>query len=372
MMRVLHYIPSIDRSSGGVGVYMQLLAKGLGQLCDLHVITHHSADEYALPNCTLHYIDPKWLPWNNCKSQFVALLQQLNPDVVHVNCCWTPLCSFIALWTKALGKKVVYTPHGMLEPWILRRHYYTRKLPAILLYQRRAIRKADVLHATADSEKQNLLRLGWNPNVDIVGNCVDVNAIAMKTSWQRTRTILFLSRVHVKKGINFLIEALSQITHSANPNAANIAKVQIAGPGDEAYVAELRILAQQLGVADKVEFLGPVFGDKKYELFRSADCFVLPTHSENFGIVVTEALACGTPVITTQGTPWSELPTAHCGWWTEIGTAPTAEALTQFLALSPNQIETMGRNGRRLVEEKYSCQIIAQQMMSLYNQLLAR
>lgn len=366
-MRVLHYIPSIDRASGGVGVYMQLLANGLGRLCDLHVLTHRSAEEYALPNCTVHYIAPKWLPWNNCKREFVALVRELNPDVVHVNCCWTPLCSLVAMWAKDLGKKVVYSPHGMLEPWILRRHYYTRKLPALLLYQRRAIRKADVLHATADSERQNLLRLGWNANVSVVGNCVDVDGIAMKTSWSRTRNILFLSRVHVKKGINFLIEALSRISPSDG-----IDKVLIAGPGDEAYVAELRALARQLGVADRVEFLGPVFGERKYELYRQADCFVLPTHSENFGIVVTEALACGTPVITTKGTPWSELATAHCGWWTEIGTAPTAEALSQFLALSSDELEAMGRNGRRLVEEKYSCQIIARQMKSLYDDLLAR
>ena len=361
-MRILHYIPSIDETSGGVGAYMQLLTRDLGALCELHVVTHQSENERKLEGCTLHYIADKWLPWNNCKREFIQLLKEVRPDVVHVNCCWTPLCSMVTLWAKQMGLKVVYTPHGMLEPWIMSRHYWTRKLPAILLYQRRAVRAADLIHATAESEKQNILKLGWNNNVHVIGNCVDVNSIGMKSDWRRKKRILFLSRVHVKKGINFLIEAMAVLKDEFNGYV-----VKIAGPGEESYVEVLKGLAQRLRVDDKMEFVGPVFGDKKFDLYREADVFVLPTHSENFGIVVTEALACGTPVITTKGTPWEELESCQCGWWTEIGTDPTAEALKAFLCLSEDELEAMGRSGRRLVEERYSCQRIAKEFMEMYN-----
>ena len=364
-MKVLHYIPSIDEASGGVGAYMQLLTRDLGALCELHVVTHRSENERKLEGCTLHYISNRWLPWSSCKAEFVRLLEAVKPDIVHVNCCWTPLCSRVTFWAKSRGYRVVYTPHGMLEPWILSRHYWTRKLPAILLYQRRAIRWADRLHATAESEKENLLRLDWNRRVQVIGNCVDVDGIRMKPDWRRKKRMLFLSRGHVKKGINFLIEAVAALKDELDGYV-----VKIAGPGEESYINELKELAKRLRVDDRVEFVGSVFGDRKFDLYREADVFVLPTHSENFGIVVTEALACGTPVITTKGTPWEELETCRCGWWTEIGANPTAEALKAFLSLSEDELETMGRNGRRLVEERYSCQKIAKEFTDMYNKVV--
>ena len=363
-MKVLHYIPSIDEASGGVGAYMQLLTRDLGALCELHVVTHPSENERKLEGCTLHYISNRWLPWSSCKAEFVRLLEAVKPDIVHVNCCWTPLCSRVTFWAKSRGYKVVYTPHGMLEPWILSRHYWTRKLPAIWLYQRRAIRWADRLHATAESEKKNLLRLGWNRRVQVIGNCVDVDGIRMKPDWRRKKRMLFLSRVHVKKGINFLIEAVAALKDELDGYV-----VKIAGPGEESYINELKELAKRLRVDDRVEFVGSVFGDRKFDLYREADVFVLPTHSENFGIVVTEALACGTPVITTKGTPWEELETCHCGWWTEIGSKPTVKALRDFLSLTEKELERMGQNGRRLVEERYSCQKIAKEFMNMYEAL---
>ena len=164
------------------------------------------------------------------------------------------------------------------------RHYWTRKLPALLLYQKRAVVWADRLHATAESEKQNLIKLGYNNRISVIANGIDVDNVEMKHSWKRNREILFLSRVHVKKGINFLIEAVAALKSEMEGYC-----VKIAGEGEESYVNELRQLAARLGVEDMVKFTGGVYGDSKWELFRLADMFVLPTHSENFGIVVAGA-----------------------------------------------------------------------------------
>lgn len=362
MMRILHYIPSIDRKSGGVGSYVALLAKDLGRLVELHVATHRTANMFPMENAEVHYITT-WKRPLKMRCEWLKLLDDVRPDVVHVNTCWMPSCAMVQKWAQKAGFYVVLSPHGMLEPWILRRNYWTKKLPALLLYQKTAIRDADCLHATAESERANLLSLGWNTNVGVVANGVDVSDVAMKTSWRRTGKILFLSRVHPKKGIEFLLEALAGLMDTDF-------QVLIAGEGEPSYVSSLKECAARLGIAQRVTFVGGVYGEEKWRLYREADCFVLPTYSENFGIVVAEALASGTPVITTKGTPWQDLESRGCGWWTEIGAQPTAEALMSFLSCSAEQLETMGRRGRHLIEEKYSTQKVAQDMLNLYQRLL--
>lgn len=364
-MRILHYIPSIDETSGGVGAYMQLIAKGLNKRVDLVVVTVASPQPRKI-DCAALYTVSNWKRPLALKRDWCTLLKEIKPDVVHVNGCWTPDCAMLQWWAQQLGYKVVLTPHGMLEPWIIQRHYWTRKLPALLLYQKAAIRNADLLHATAESERKNLLSLGWNKRITVIGNCVNSEEISIKHSWQLQKRILFLSRIHIKKGIHFLIEACAELKDELKGW-----QVDITGPGDKTYIEDLKRMTNKLGISDMVNFIGPIYGDSKYELYRKADIFILPTYSENFGIVIAEALAAGTPVITTKGTPWEELETKHCGWWTEIGTKPLTSALRNFLRCDETELEDMGCNGRKLIEEKYSTDIISQQFVHMYKEIQA-
>lgn len=363
MLTILHYIPSIDHSSGGVGVYMQLLARDLGKQCRLHVLTHASKSQLELENCVLHYIPYKWLPWDNCKQDFLSLLEKIHPDVFHTNSCWMPVSALTAIWAKEAGYKVVYTPHGMLEPWCMNRNKW-KKIPAIWLFQRKGLQVCDMIHATSEMEKQNILNLGWNGNVCNISNCVQLDKIPMKRCWKRTKTILYLSRIHPKKGIPFMIEAVAALKSQLLGY-----RVRIVGSGETAYIEQLAALAKAKSVDDIVSFEPPVFGDAKWQLYADADLFVLPTYSENFGIVVAEALACGTPVMTTKGTPWQELEIYGCGWWIDIGSKALELCLSKFLQMDESTLQLMGRKGRSLIEEKYSSLAIAKQFMELYESM---
>ena len=363
-MKIIHYIPSIDRSWGGTSTYMQLLAKELGKLGELHILTHQSENPLDMENCRVHDI-PRYRPFSEKWKRAVGeLLDEIKPDVVHVNCCWTPDCAMIQKLAQSKGYKVVLTPHGMLEPWIVHRHYWTRKLPALWLYQKAAIRNADCIQATADSERENLLKLGYNSKIEVVKLGIDAGTITEKKSWKNTKQILFLSRVHPKKGINYLVEAATILRKELEDY-----RIVIAGEGDPDYVERQELKVYEAGLFNVVDFVGGVYGDEKWELFQNSDFFVLPTHSENFGLVIAEALASGTPVITTVGTPWKDLNTDHAGAWIEIGTQPLVESLRKFIALTDEQLEMMGRNGRKLIETKYSARGMAEEMMGLYKRL---
>lgn len=341
---------------------MQLLAKELGRLADLHVVTHRWPYPVAIENVELHYISRSLL--GGMRREFVALLDEIRPDVVHVNGCWMPQCALAQWLAQRRGCKIVLTPHGMLEPWIIRNHYFTKKLPALWLYQKNVVKAADYLHATAISEKENLLALGYNDNIVVIPNGIDTGGVALKSSWQRRREILFMSRVHVKKGIETLIEAVALMRDELRGYV-----ITIAGEGDRRYIEMLKDKICRLGLGDMFRFVGGVYGNGKWQLLKNADVLVLPTFSENFGIVVAEALACGTPVITTKGAPWHDLETWDCGWWIERSVGGIVDALRDFLRMDEAGLERMGRNGRQLVEEKYSSRRMAERMFALYERL---
>lgn len=363
-MTIIHYIPSIDRTWGGTSTYMQLLAKPLGKLAELHILTHHSDNPLPMENCRVHEI-PRYRPFSaNWRKAVVGLLNRVKPDVVHVNCCWTPDCAMIQKVAQGMGYKVVLSPHGMLEPWIVQRHYLTRKLPALMLYQKAAVKKADCIHATADSERDNLLKLGYNSRVKVVKLGIDADGIALKKSWKRTRRMLFLSRVHPKKGVNFLVEAAAVLCEQLKGW-----HIVIAGEGDADYVDSLKTQIREQGLEDIVRLAGGVYGEEKWRLFQTSDFFVLPTHSENFGLAIAESLASGTPVITTNGAPWDDLNTCGAGACIDIGTQPLVDTLRQFISLTDDELERMGRNGRMLIERKYSAKVMAKEMMEIYRSL---
>jgi len=179
----------------------------------------------------------------------------------------------------------------------------------------------------------------------------------------RQLTALFLSRIHPVKGLLNLVAAWDRLRPAGW-------RMVICGPDEGGHLEQVKRTVAKVGLSSAFEFKPAVYGLEKNALCASADLFVLPSFSENFGLVIAEALACGVPVITTKGTPWEELHTRQCGWWIDIGVEPLVAALREAMALSDEQRKVMGQRGRRLVEENYSWPKIGADMKAVYEWVL--
>ena len=179
-----------------------------------------------------------------------------------------------------------------------------------------------------------------------------------------TRKLLFLSRIHPKKGIELLLEALALLRPTQWI-------CQIVGMGEAAYVAALKARIKVLNLDSVVEFVGPLYGAQKERAFQEASAFILPTYSENFGIAVAEAMSWGLPVITTTETPWSVLENPAMGWCVKPELNPISYALYQLFAKSPQELVVMGKVCREYVSHRFSWESIGMKMSEQYDQVLA-
>ncbi len=144
----------------------------------------------------------------------------------------------------------------------------------------------------------------------------------------------------------------------------------LAGPDEQRTRSRLEAQARDLGLAN-VTFPGPLYGEEKAKALAEADLFILPSRTENFGIAVAEALGAGLPVITTKGTPWSEIA-GSCGWWVDVNAAAIAKALADGMRLSDEERAAMGARGRELVAAKYQWESVGRAMAGVYETLVER
>jgi glycosyltransferase involved in cell wall biosynthesis len=230
------------------------------------------------------------------------------------------------------------------------------------IWQRRALQAVACVHVTALSELEDVRAFGLTDPVAVIPNGIDVPELPIKSAvrGKTIRQVLHLGRIHPKKGIDRLLRAWSLIDEYQDNW-----ELRIIGPSEGGHTQELQALAQQLKVRN-VHFEGPIYGDAKSRAYAQADLFILPTLHENFGMVVAEALAQGTPVISTKGAPWEGLISEHCGWWIEHGPEALAAAIKEAMVLSDEERATMGERGRDWMQRDFSWDTIAQKMESVY------
>ena len=366
-MKVLHVIGGITRSSGGPSRSVQGLVAGLNAAgVEAWLMTLSHRDE----------------PWVDGVTRFVnggefeEVVQRVEPDIVHLHGIWSVALHRCAVVCRRLRIKYVIAPRGMLEPWSLKQKWLKKRI-ARWLYQDRDLKCAEALHATAESEAEQFGKLGFKNPIIVSPNGVNVPKKFEPRNTQNTRKrVLFVSRMHPKKGVMELVEAWHRLKHATHSSQLNNWLCElvytVGGDFEKEYEAEVKARVQALGLQDEFVFTGALNDDEKWAAYACADLFVLPTYSENFGIVVAEALWAGVPVITTKGTPWKELEDWKCGWWIDVGTCPLVDTLFQAMSLTSDERQEIGRRGHQLTQSRYTWNAAVKAMMTGYDEILCR
>jgi glycosyltransferase involved in cell wall biosynthesis len=312
-LKCLHICESIDLRHGGVSraildLVSAIHAKGAEvALASAEIGTRAGGFEDLPEGLLLHDLSLK----KTFDSTAPALIK--DSTVVHIHTPWWVSNRKIVKIARSFGKPVVLSSHGMLDDWSmlqkpLKKYVYMKLFGERLLSQCR-------VHCTAEAEKDQVLKRSMPFAIDVIPLVIDEkyfsrapepNKATVKWPFLRdtqSQKLLFLGRVDPKKGLDIAIRALALL-----PNAI----LSVAGPGEEAYVSGLKCLATEVGVADRIRWLGSVYNQDKDSLLAACDCLVVPTQQENFGLVLVEGLSMGMHVVTTRGTDiWREIQS--CG-----------------------------------------------------------
>lgn len=375
VISVAQVVASLHPRDGGPSRTVVQLTDSLAKNSDINVtlISQSFTGEPSLPSLNKkvkrNVIESSSHLALNCGFPIHRELSRISScgiNIIHSNGLWLPVNHWASIIARRYGFPLIIQPRGMLEPWAMSDKILKKRI-AMKLYQRADINSAKALVATADSEYESIRQLGFRQPIAVIPNGVQFdfswNAETIPClSKGEIRTVLFLSRIHPKKGLLNLVRAWSQLS----PKNWRLC---IAGPNDGGHLDDVIALVQQLGLNESVIYVGDVDGEKKDLLYRRSDLFVLPTFSENFGVVVAEALTYGLPVITTHGAPWKDLESYSCGWWVEIGVDPLLAALRKATALTDDERHAMGERGKEYVR-RYNWNDIAQQTIELYRWIL--
>ena len=290
---------------------------------------------------------------------------KFNPQLVHLHGCWNRYIHRMACWCQAKNVPYVMSPHGAWTPWAWHYHRLKKRI-AWLLFQKRDALRAMAFHATVESEYDDIHRLGLHQPVVIAPLGARIPNGAIEDISKREKIVLYLGRLHHKKNVHGLLEAWKSIPNTSG-SGWRLLIAGKPGPGDDEYLEKLK---NESSV--NCSFVGEVTGLDKEKLYQSARVFVLPSFSENFGSVVLEALANGTPVITTSGTPWDNTVEAGCGWRTSADVKDLRKTMVRAIQTTDDELTRMSLAARQFVRENYSWEKSARTLVDAYQKVLEK
>lgn len=378
-MKVLTFITSISLKGGGPSRSVPMLVKGLAEVgVDITLMTFRSED---MNTHALEGTPAKLKVWEDGTTarEIEDFILSEQFDLIQLQSLWAKSYHVVALIARKHNIPYIITPRGMLEPWSLSQKKWKKKL-ALMFYQMKDLQKAACIFTTAEMEAQHVRELGVNAPMSVIPNGIETDGYACRTSLEGVKKqILFLSRVHVKKGIEILIDAFCKLR--AEGGVFKEWSVVIVGNGEDDYIESLKRKVDELELEDCIKILPPVFGEAKTKLYQESSLFCLPSYSENFGMVIAEALSCGVPAITTNGTPWQLLNGDYAtmgasldmlgedkrtGWCIDLSVKNLERTLREAMAMSPAALYEMGQRGSKMINENFNYRSVALKTKCLY------
>jgi len=377
-MNIAFVLPYLaDRFGGPVAV-----AKGMGRsLAGMgHEVSYWATatngDRHEMASTPgAHLFGVNWPhAWYRSKGLKRGLSDAISSaDILQIQSVWT--YPSYAAGRIACDSDIPYIilPAGTLQPWALGngRMRRLKKMTYFHLIAKSLMDRAACVQTASMQEAEQVQKLGYAGPVTVIPNGVDIDGLndgqgsEADVLWPALKdrpVVLFMSRLSPEKGLDLLIPAWADLVKSPGHGDAILV---IAGPDYRGYQETVRAMIDEYGVASRVLLTGMVQGARKASLLRRADVFILPSHTENFGIVVAEALACGTPVITTTQTPWEQLREVDAGVQVPPTRRDVRQALRDLLDMPASRRREMGQRGSTLIREHYTWDRVAAKFLRL-------
>lgn len=379
-MKVLILGSTNSRNAGGVFNSVRMLGHSLNahEEADVHFLMHD--DEYSAED--RKYYEPMPMhsytikgPTNLAYSpDMYNKLNKIKPDVIHTQGIWMYFSYVNKKYHSKTRTPYVVTPHGMLDPWQLNQSFSKdlKKKIVLSLYETTHLRQASCIQALCKSEYESIRAFGLSNPVAIIPNGTELplidsrdNRYPVECRWDQSsgrKTLLFLSRIHHKKGLDVLLQAWAL----TRPEKHNWQLVIAGETKDTGYMQSLINTSSQLGITDTVQFIGGQFGKNKEACFIDADAFILPSFSEGLPMAVLEAWAYKLPALIT---PFCNIPEGfdrNAAISIEPEPASIASGINALVGLNDEDRTQMGNNGYKLVTEKFTWQKVAESTLKLY------
>jgi len=387
-VRVLHVIPSVSAVHGGPSHAIVAMETALAK-CGIEVETVTTDDDgpgrhngradgetvkqngvlrhYFRKRAEFYKMAPSMARW------FSKNIQQY--DLVHIHALFSFSSTVAARAARRYGVPYIIRPLGVLNRYGIENRRPGLKRLSFRYVEGTILREAAAIHFTARAERDEagLLGIAMRREIVIPLGVVEANSelrsprdFGDARSPAQAARLLFLSRLDPIKNVEGLLSAFRQVLDRM-PGT----RLMMAGSGQETYVAALQTQARSLGIQDQVDWLGHVEGVEKQKVMKTADLFVLPSFSENFGIAAVEALATGLPCVLGEGVAIADdVVAARAG----VAVAPEASAIAEgVLAIlgDRDRWRIMASNAEQLARERYSVDAMGQALVALYKDILA-
>jgi len=385
-MRVLHVITGLWKETGGPSEVIPAICTAMIDagvdvtLATLAGDSAQSVEDAAAHGVRVLQYRPTFRHTIWYSRELHREVQRLacDHDIVHIHGIWQFPDWAAAAAARTAGVPYVITPHGSLQPARLRKSSLKKRVSSVLA-DRAMLNQASCLHATAPDEADAFRLYGYRGPIAMIPNGITPagriepgRAAMLDAAFRRDfpetqgrRLLLFLSRIEPIKGVTTLARAWAECTRQF-PDWHLV----VVGPDERAHLQEVLAILREGGALDRTTITGPLYGDRKTAAYVASEVFVLPTISENFGLVIGEALSHRLPVITTTGAPWPGIVEHGCGWWITPSQTALVDTLRSALPMPRAELQTRGDRGAAWIARDFTWEAESRLLLETYEWLL--